>query len=82
MAPNMLDLGFAALGLYLVKRILTPGNRNPPLPPGPKGLPLVGNAADMPAEQEWKTFAQWGDIYGPFHPSRFMVSLTINPLHR
>ncbi|KAF7360772.1 Cytochrome P450 [Mycena venus] len=35
-----------------------------PLPPGPKGLPLIGNVLDMPKSHAWKTFAQWGDIYG------------------
>ena len=34
------------------------------LPPGPRGLPLVGNLLDMPAEREWLTFAHWGDIWG------------------
>ena len=36
------------------------------LPPGPKGLPLVGNLCDMPAEKEWLTFARWGEKYGIF----------------
>ncbi|KAF7332878.1 Cytochrome P450 [Mycena venus] len=35
-----------------------------PLPPGPKGLPLIGNVLNMPKSHAWKTFAQWGDIYG------------------
>ncbi|KAK1231056.1 hypothetical protein PQX77_005832 [Marasmius sp. AFHP31] len=39
-------------------------SRNPALPPGPKGLPLVGNVLDMPNGQEWKTFAEWGRTYG------------------
>jgi hypothetical protein len=37
-----------------------------PLPPGPKGLPLVGNIFDMPYEKEWLTFAKWGETYGGF----------------
>ncbi|KAF9260384.1 cytochrome P450 [Marasmius fiardii PR-910] len=39
-------------------------SRNPSLPPGPKGLPVVGNVLDMPKGQEWKTFAEWGRQYG------------------
>lgn len=35
------------------------------LPPGPKGLPLVGNILDMPVEREWLTFARWGEVWGP-----------------
>ncbi|THU85007.1 cytochrome P450 [Dendrothele bispora CBS 962.96] len=35
-----------------------------PLPPGPRGLPVVGNVLDMPSEKEWLTFAEWGRKYG------------------
>ncbi|KAF8999670.1 cytochrome P450 [Cyathus striatus] len=35
-----------------------------PLPPGPKGLPLIGNVADLPKSKPWETFSKWGDIYG------------------
>lgn len=34
------------------------------LPPGPRGLPLIGNLLDMPSEKEWLTFAEWGKKYG------------------
>ncbi|KAL1685715.1 cytochrome P450 [Schizophyllum commune] len=35
------------------------------LPPGPSSLPLIGSLLSMPSEQEWKTYAEWGTIYGP-----------------
>jgi len=31
-----------------------------PFPPGPKGLPILGNALDMPRETPWLTYWQWG----------------------
>ncbi|KAF8896779.1 OrdA protein [Gymnopilus junonius] len=34
------------------------------LPPGPKGLPIIGNVADMPSQKEWLTFAEWGRKWG------------------
>ncbi|KAF8648401.1 hypothetical protein AX16_006310 [Volvariella volvacea WC 439] len=34
------------------------------LPPGPKGLPLIGNVLDMPKSMPWITFAEWGKQYG------------------
>lgn len=34
------------------------------LPPGPKGLPFIGNVLDMPSEKEWQTFARWGETWG------------------
>ena len=33
-------------------------------PPGPRGLPLIGNALDMPREEPYKGFAEWGRQYG------------------
>ena len=35
-----------------------------PLPPGPKGLPLLANLMDLPRLQPFVTFAKWGEIYG------------------
>ena len=37
-----------------------------PLPPGPKGLPLIKNLLDMPVGKEKETFTEWGKTYGPF----------------
>ncbi|KAH9888316.1 cytochrome P450 [Cubamyces lactineus] len=34
------------------------------LPPGPKGLPIVGNLFDMPRKTYWKTFTDWSEQYG------------------
>ena len=34
------------------------------LPPGPRGLPLLGNLFDIPRKAAWKTFAEWGNAYG------------------
>ncbi|TFK48005.1 cytochrome P450 [Heliocybe sulcata] len=35
-----------------------------PLPPGPKGLPLIGNLLDFPAKFQWLTFDKWHEQYG------------------
>ena len=35
-----------------------------PLPPGPKGLPIIANLFNMPTEKEWLTFTEWGKTYG------------------
>ena len=36
----------------------------PPLPPGPKGIPILGNLFDMPTGKRWETFARWGEKWG------------------
>lgn len=57
-----------ALALYILK-ILLLGRRqnNGPLPPGPKGLPLVGNLTDLPppGTPEYFHWLKHKDIYGP-----------------
>ncbi|KAJ7625703.1 cytochrome P450 [Roridomyces roridus] len=35
----------------------------PPLPPGPRKLPLIGNWLDVPATFQWKTYARWSKKY-------------------
>ncbi|KAG0700053.1 cytochrome P450 [Suillus ampliporus] len=58
-----LDLGLAGVGVYLVKQVFT--KKNPaPYPPGPPGLPFIGNLQDMPHVKHSLTFAEWGKKYG------------------
>ena len=36
------------------------------LPPGPKGLPIVGNLFDFDTTHVWEQFGAWGRQYGRF----------------
>jgi len=47
-----------ALYLYL-KRYYDGTLVRLPLPPSPKGLPIIGNLRDLPTSFEWKTYHEW-----------------------
>lgn len=34
------------------------------LPPGPKGLPVIGNVWDAPQSFPWVTYQRWSEDYG------------------
>ncbi|KAF8871009.1 cytochrome P450 [Infundibulicybe gibba] len=55
--------------------------RNPkrlPLPPGPKGLPIIGNLLDIPTRKQWAVFGEWSKVYGDImHLNAFGQSIII-----
>lgn len=56
----------AATAIALVTAVLVWSSRRPrlQLPPGPKGLPLIGSLLEWPTHKEWVTFTQWHARYG------------------
>jgi hypothetical protein len=56
------------------------GNPNGlPLPPGPKGYPLIGNLFDMPVYKPWLVYDKWRKTYGkPFIIKGLSTEITGN----
>ncbi|KAJ6257386.1 Cytochrome P450 monooxygenase CLM2 [Drechslerella dactyloides] len=74
--PGLIDLRLSnpvvyggllvAISLWGIKKIVAARGRLP-LPPGPKGVPLIGNVADLPPPGaiEWQHWISHKDLYGP-----------------
>lgn len=56
-------VGGALLLSWIVQHLLKPAQH---LPPGPKGLPIVGSLFDINNERPWITYGQWSREYGMF----------------
>ncbi|KAJ7584750.1 cytochrome P450 [Mycena floridula] len=54
-------LGLLGLFAFVVYRYKKSTNRNSglSLPPGPRKLPFIGTALEMPREREWETYHRW-----------------------
>ncbi|KAE9401820.1 cytochrome P450 [Gymnopus androsaceus JB14] len=54
--------GLAILAILLIVRVFTKSQKH--LPPGPRGLPILGNVLQLGAAS-WLTFDKWKYEYGP-----------------
>jgi hypothetical protein len=53
--------------------------KKPRLPPGPRGIPFVGNVFVVLTEKRWLKFAELGDVWGtPQSPLSYPVARQIS----
>ncbi|KAF2197060.1 cytochrome P450 [Delitschia confertaspora ATCC 74209] len=68
-AAGLLQVSLVLVILYILKKYVTDRKNSTtlPLPPGPKGLPLVGNIKHLPApdKKEYLHWLEHKDTYGP-----------------
>ena len=58
---------FFSITMILFRRLKKGGDGNLnglPLPPGPKGYPIIGNLFDMPVHKPWLVYDEWRRTYG------------------
>ncbi|KAJ7843607.1 cytochrome P450 [Mycena olivaceomarginata] len=48
-----------------------------PIPPGPPGLPFVGNIFQLPAKGQYLKFTEWKEKYGPIFSLNLMGQLVV-----
>ncbi len=66
-SSTTLILLVSTVAVYLFSRLIKSKNHVRPLPPGPKGIPIVGNVNDLPKPGmlECHHWLKHKDLYGP-----------------
>ncbi|ESK84098.1 cytochrome p450 [Moniliophthora roreri MCA 2997] len=59
--PRLTLLALFVVSVLVIRQAF--GRRKGPLPPGPKGLPIVGNLFQL-SQEAWHTFTDWKKTYG------------------
>lgn len=62
-SPSFSHVNFTACiatSVILVAIYLSRRRNRYPYPPGPRGLPILGNILDIPEQRQWITYAKWG----------------------
>ncbi|PPQ98474.1 LOW QUALITY PROTEIN: hypothetical protein CVT26_013875 [Gymnopilus dilepis] len=67
-----------SLSAYVVYEAFSRQRQRRRSPPGPRGLPIIGNALQIPSENQFEVFAEWGAAFGDIvHIKAFSQSIVI-----
>ncbi|KAF8549579.1 hypothetical protein OG21DRAFT_569594 [Imleria badia] len=58
--------------IYIGRRYFGNTRHTGPLPPGPPGLPWIGNVVGIDANAPWLTYRKWAKTYGDIVHSRLL----------
>jgi hypothetical protein len=76
---DILILAGVALGTWYLHGYIQERQENPknlPLPPGPKGYPIIGSLLAFPRYKAWLEYDKWSKIYGKhFHPQIHLLPI-------
>jgi hypothetical protein len=59
----VLDITAVFLAAYLSFKLYQRKRSKHHLPPGPKGLPILGNSLQIPSSYAYETYLEWGRQY-------------------
>lgn len=68
----------AVLAMIILSQFWRSRHRLVPYPPGPPGLPILGNFLDIPRTAPWIQFAKWRKKYGMWRSSSSETYLQIS----
>ncbi|KAG2747298.1 cytochrome P450 [Suillus brevipes Sb2] len=79
LVTHILALGTSCIIALVVAAGLTRRRAYPlPLPPGPRSLPVLGNALQLDTKRPWLTYTAWGKTHGKLIYSRlFGINLIV-----
>jgi hypothetical protein len=76
--PTVPVIACVSAAVGVVWWLLLRGQRScMPCPPGPKGLPVIGNIREIPKDYEWLTYRKYAEQYGKRLPLRYSHVLLI-----
>ncbi|KAF7791622.1 hypothetical protein EIP86_002641 [Pleurotus ostreatoroseus] len=58
-----LNATLLAVVVYVSIKVISFRRTQKLMPPGPPGIPFLGNVLQVPKEQAFRQFTEWGDIY-------------------